>query len=46
VNPRDLERSRAGLEVVLRIMRDKGRLPDGAPRDLDAFLDQRCLEGG
>jgi ABC-type nitrate/sulfonate/bicarbonate transport system substrate-binding protein len=42
--PRDLEPNRAGLELVLRIMRDNGRLADGAPLDLDAYLDLSCLK--
>ena len=44
VIPRDLEPSRAGLELVLRIMRHQGRLADGAPLDPDAYLDLSYLE--
>jgi ABC-type nitrate/sulfonate/bicarbonate transport system substrate-binding protein len=44
VIPRDLEPSRAGLGLVLRIMQDNGRLPDGAPLDPDAYLDLSYLE--
>jgi ABC-type nitrate/sulfonate/bicarbonate transport system substrate-binding protein len=44
VIPHDLEPSRAGLELVLRIMCDNGRLADGAPFDPDAYLDLGYLE--
>jgi ABC-type nitrate/sulfonate/bicarbonate transport system substrate-binding protein len=43
VVPRDLEPSRAGLELVLQIMRDNDRLVDGAPLDPDAYLDLSYL---
>ena len=44
VIPHDLEPSHAGLELVLRIMCDNGRLADGAPLDPDAYLDLSYLE--
>jgi ABC-type nitrate/sulfonate/bicarbonate transport system substrate-binding protein len=44
VIPRDLEPSREGLDVVLRIMHDNGRLSDGAPLDPEAYLDLSFLE--
>ena len=44
VMPRDLEPSKAGLEIVLEIMRDNGGLPDSAPTDADFYLDTTYLE--
>lgn len=44
VIPRDLEPSRAGLDLVLRIMRDSGRISDGASLDPQTYLDLRYLE--
>jgi NitT/TauT family transport system substrate-binding protein len=43
VMPRDLHVSRTGLELVLRIMRDTGRLTGGASLDPDSYIDDRYL---